>query len=113
MKKRVFICTPLKGEFDKNVERAKRYSRFAVLKGFLPITPHIYFIHFLDDDSIDERETGMALGRELLEDCEEIWTFGHEVSEGMKLDLELAKSLNIPAVEMLEEFLEWERETGW
>ena len=110
MKKKVFICSPLRGEFEKNIEKAKRYSRFAVLIDCLPITPHIYFTHFLDDKHDKERETGILLGMELLKDCEELWTFGQEISKGMEPELKLAQSLNIPILDKSNEFTNWEKE---
>jgi len=110
MKKKVFICSQLRGEFEENIEKAKKYSRFAVLTGFLPITPHIYFTHFLNDNHKEEREIGMSLGRELLSACDELWIFGEIISEGMKLEIELAKGLNIPVLNKSKEFSNWEKE---
>ena len=47
--KKIYICSPLSGDYEKNIENAKRYSRYVVLKGLIPVTPHIYFTQFLDD----------------------------------------------------------------
>ena len=33
----VYICSPYAGEIDKNVEAARRYSRFAVDSGYFPL----------------------------------------------------------------------------
>jgi len=105
--KRVFICSPLRGNFKNNINKAKKYSRFAALNGCLPIAPHVYFTNFLDDSHNEERNRGLSLGKELLKDCEELWIFDTWISEGMKSEIELAQSLNIPILNKSEEFLEW------
>ena len=43
----VYICSPYSGDTERNIENAKKYSRFAVDRHYLPITPHIYFTQFL------------------------------------------------------------------
>lgn len=46
----VYICSPYShGCINTNIEKAQKYSRFAVDKHYLPITPHIYFTQFMDD----------------------------------------------------------------
>lgn len=47
----IYICSPYFGDTKTNVENAKRYSRFAVDKHYLPIAPHIYFTQFMDDSN--------------------------------------------------------------
>lgn len=34
----VYVCSPYAGDVDENLERAKRYSRYVLDKGFIPIT---------------------------------------------------------------------------
>ena len=36
----VYICSPYAGDVATNVENARRYSRFAVEAGYIPIAPH-------------------------------------------------------------------------
>ena len=38
----VYICSPYSGDVSGNLDRACRYSRFAVDEGCVPITPHLY-----------------------------------------------------------------------
>jgi hypothetical protein len=45
----VYICSPYSGDVEGNVDAARRYSRFAVDKGYIPIAPHLLFPQFLDD----------------------------------------------------------------
>ena len=47
--KKIFICSPLRGNIEENIRKAKGYSREVVLAGHIPITPHIYFTQFLNE----------------------------------------------------------------
>ena len=76
---------------EKNVENAKRYSRFAVDRHYLPITPHIYFTQFMDDNIPEERDTAIFMNWVLMSKCLELWVFGDTVSSGMKAEIERAK----------------------
>jgi hypothetical protein len=92
--KKVFICSALRGDVENNIKKAKEYSRQAVLEGYLPITPHIYFTQFLNDDIIEERNTGIKMGIDLLKGCDEIWVYG-EITIGMAEEIQIAKERKI------------------
>ena len=92
--KRVYICSPLRGDIEGNIEKAKKYCKLALDKGYLPIAPHVYFTQFLNDRRPAERAQGLELGLELLNICNEIWVFG-AASEGMKAEIDLAESLRM------------------
>lgn len=51
--KKVYICSPCRGDYENNIQRAKEYSRAAVKKGVIPVTPHIYLTQFMDDNVPD------------------------------------------------------------
>ena len=87
----VYICSPFSGEVEKNIENARRYSRFAVNEGMIPLAPHLLFPQFLDDDDPDERKLGLFMGMVLLSKCAELWVFGDKVSKGMGIEIEKAK----------------------
>lgn len=87
----VYICSPYSGDTERNVENAKRYSRFAVDRHYLPITPHIYFTQFMDDSVPEERDTAIFMNWVLMSKCVELWVFGNTVSSGMKAEIERAK----------------------
>ena len=87
----VYICSPFRRNYERNTIKANLYSRFAYEKGYLPITPHVIFPQFLDDENRSERLAGMAMGLQLLDLCKEIWVFGTRISEGMKAEIEKAK----------------------
>lgn len=64
--KKVYICSPCRGDYENNIQRAREFSRAAVMQGCIPITPHIYLTQFVDDTIPAERELGLTIGRELV-----------------------------------------------
>lgn len=70
--KKVYICSPCRGDYENNIQRAKEFSRAAVERGCIPITPHIYLTQFMDDTVPAERELGLSIGRELVLMCDEL-----------------------------------------
>ena len=87
----VYICSPYAGDTEKNVENAKRYSRFAVDRHYLPVTPHIYFTQFMDDNIPEERNIAIFMNWVLMSKCTELWVFGNTISSGMKAEIDRAK----------------------
>ena len=87
----VYICSPYSGDVDTNVMRARRYSHFAVTEDYIPITPHLLFPQFMDDDNPSERKLAMRFNYVLLGLCKELWVFGDKISEGMAYEIGIAK----------------------
>ena len=92
----VFICSPLAGDVEHNLEQARRCCRFAVMKGAIPLAPHLLFPQFMDDSDKAERNLAIFMGLVLLSKCQELWCFGDRISPGMAIELEKAKRLGIP-----------------
>lgn len=90
----VYICSPFSGDVDRNIENARRYCHFAVVKNYIPIAPHLLFSQFLNDDIEKERELGLFFGNVLMDHCSEVWVFGDRVSKGMGAEIERAKRKN-------------------
>lgn len=91
----VYICSPYRGDTKRNTELARRYSKFAVDEGAIPITPHLVFPQFLNDDIEDERKHAIRMNLVLLDRCAEIWVFGDRISEGMGAEIERARRRNM------------------
>ena len=83
MMKKVYICSPLGGDVESNLQKAKQYAKYALLCGTAPVVPHFYAL-CLNDDNPKEREIGLAAGLSLLWFCDELWVFGDRVSHGME-----------------------------
>ncbi len=92
--KKVYICAPLGGDVKGNLEKAKRYTEYALRCGVAPVTPHFYAL-CLDDHDPKEREIGRKAGMSLLWFCDEVWIFGDEVTDGMKAEIDFCRSLNL------------------
>ena len=88
----VYICSPFAGDIEVNIHNARRYSRFAVDSGYLPITPHLLYPQFLDESNQRERDLGMFFGLVLMDKCAEVWVFGDYISAGMQVEIGQAKS---------------------
>ena len=71
----VYVCSPYAGDIENNVKNAKAYSRFAVDKNAIPITPHLLYPQFMDDGNDAEREMAMHFNYVLLGKCTELWVF--------------------------------------
>lgn len=91
----VYICSPFSGEVKSNIRKARLYSRLAVKKGYLPITPHLLFPQFLSDKDEFERKLGMKMGMVLMLKCREVWVFG-QPSDGMKTEIKNALLRGMP-----------------
>ena len=70
----VYICSAYSGDVEGNAEKARRYSRFAVDTGKIPIAPHLLLPQFMEEES--ERELAMFMDIAILSKCRELWVFG-------------------------------------
>ncbi len=85
----VYICSPYAGDIDGNTQRARRFSRFAVDSGAIPLAPHLLLPQYISETA--ERELAMHMNMVLLGKCEELWVFGGNITEGMEMEISKAK----------------------
>ena len=102
----VYICSPYAGDTERNTEKARRYSRFAVRNACIPVAPHLLFPQFMDDAVPAERSIALFMGMVLLCKCEQVWVFGATVSAGMAAEIEKAQKKQIPIRYFTEELEE-------
>lgn len=74
----VYICSAYSGDVEGNTEKARRYSRFAVDAGKIPIAPHLLLPQFMEEES--ERELAMFMDIAILSKCRELWVFGKQTA---------------------------------
>lgn len=43
--------------------------------------PHLYFPAFLDENNPNERMTGIEMGLELMDSCDEVYVFGFDITD--------------------------------
>ena len=92
----VYVCSPLSGDIAGNQEKARRYCRFAVDSGYIPLAPHLYFPQFMREDAEAERNLALFMDIVLLSKCAELWVFGSTISKGMTIEIEKAKRKGQP-----------------
>ena len=98
----VYICSPFAGDIHRNIDKARKYSRFALERGNIPIAPHLLFPQFMGEEK--ERSLAMHFNYVLLGKCKEIWVFGKEISSGMAYEIRIAKKRNMP-IKYIEEVI--------
>ena len=101
----VYICSPLRGDMEKNMEKAHQYCAYAAECGMIPLAPHTIFTKYLDDQRPEQREHGLTMGLELLKRCDEIWVCGPTVSQGMRGEINLADEEKIPTLYVSDSFV--------
>ena len=92
----VYVCSAYSGDVTTNTEQAKQYCRFALEQGQIPLAPHLMFPLFMNDDDPTERELAIFMDVVLLGKCDELWVFGETISEGMVVEIEVAKKRRQP-----------------
>lgn len=89
----VYICSPYSGDVAGNTEKARRYSRFAVDKGAIPLTAHLLLPQFMSEKN--ERDLALFMDMVLMNKCEEVWVFGKDITSGMAAEIAMAKKKNM------------------
>jgi len=64
-------------------------DRFAVDNNALPLTPHLLYPQFMNDET--ERDKAGLINYVLLGKCSELWVFGGVVSKGMAYEICVAR----------------------
>ena len=108
MMKKVYICVPHGGNVHENLERVKRYAKYALLCGTAPVVPHFYAL-CLDDSKQTEREIGMAAGLSL--DKENVEKFKRRLNDQCTLSEEeltekVVIDMELPFAAITEQFIE-------
>lgn len=89
----VYVCSPYSGNVIGNTEKAKRYCRFAVDSGAIPLAPHLLLPLFMKEPA--ERELAMFMDMVFLGKTEQLWVFGENFSPGMQAEIAKAKKRNM------------------
>ena len=92
----VYVASAYSGDVTTNIEKAKQYCRFSLEQGQIPLAPHLMFPLFMNDHDSSERELAIFMDVILLGKCDELWGFGDSISEGMAVEIEVAKKRRQP-----------------
>lgn len=105
----VYISSPLRGDMERNIQRARDYCVYAASCGVIPLAPHTIFTQYLDDEQPEQREQGLRMGCELMERCDELWVMGDTISQGMQEEINFAHSRHLPVLYVSEDMVRSER----
>lgn len=92
--KRIFVCSPYRGDVERNVLAARAACREVVLGGDAPFAPHLLLPQLLDDAVPQERELAIRAGLTWLPVCDELLVVG-EPTEGMRREIAEARAMGI------------------
>jgi hypothetical protein len=93
--KRVYVCSPFRGDVAVNTAFALALCRAIVLRGDAPLAAHQLLPRALDDADPHERGLGVAAALAWLEVADELVVAG-PVSEGMRAEIARASELGVP-----------------
>lgn len=91
----IYVCSPFAGDTEKNSLAARRYCRFVLEHGGIPLAPHLFFPQFMDDRKPEERALGLHFSNVLMGFCREMWIFGENISDGMEREIKRARWKNL------------------
>ena len=92
----VYVCSPYAGDTVRNTENARRFCRYVVDNGGIPVAPHLLFPQFMDDSDEQDHELAMFMNMALMSKCAEVWVFGEHISKGMAAELRKAEEKQRP-----------------
>lgn len=92
----VYVCSPFAGDIERNIANTRRYCRFAVDSGSIPLAPHLLFPQFMDDSNEHDHGLAMFMNMALMSKCAEVWVFGEHISKGMAAEIRKAKEKQRP-----------------
>ncbi len=96
--KLVYICAPLRGEVEKNIEFARQKAREVFQNGDVPVCPHLMFPPIADPTHPMEDRAAREMGLRLVASCQQLNVYGPTWTEGMWAEIHRAEELGIPVM---------------
>ena len=96
--KLIYICAPLRGEVEKNIEFARQKAQEVFLSGDVPVCPHLMFPPFADPGDPVRDQAARDMGLRLVEACQQVNVYGPSWTEGMRAEIRHAEKLGIPVM---------------
>ena len=98
----IYIAHPVSGDLSKNLEKIRQIVRLinTTREDVVPFAPYWLDCHALDDTIPTERARGIKNNSTLFKKgfIDEIWLYGHTISDGMLAEIKLASKLGIKVV---------------
>lgn len=92
----VYICAPLRGDIEKNMEFARQKAKEVFEQGNIPICPHLMFVPITDSKDAAQDQAAQEMCLKLLESCQQLHVYGPEWTQGMWTEIHHAHQLGIP-----------------
>jgi len=89
----VYVCAPYSGDVERNVERIRRWCHLN-RKLCVPVAPQLFLDRYISEE--EERLVAMMHSIVLMGRCDAVVVLGRKITEGMGMELELAKVFKIP-----------------
>ena len=91
----VYICAPLRGDVEKNIEFARQKAQEVFQAGDIPVCPHLMFPPIADPENPVQDQAAREMGLRLVESCQQVNVYGPEWTEGMWAEIRHAMDLGI------------------
>ena len=96
--KLIYICAPLRGEVEKNIEFARQKAQQVFVEGDVPICPHLLFPPIADPENPAQDQAARDMGLRLLESCQQVNVYGPVWTDGMWAEIHHAERMGIPVM---------------
>ena len=93
--KLVYICAPLRGDVEKNIEFARQKTQEVFQAGDIPVCPHLMFPPIADPEDPVQDQAARDMSLRLVESCQEVHVYGPEWTAGMWAEIRRAMELGI------------------
>nr|WP_325216470.1 DUF4406 domain-containing protein [uncultured Oscillibacter sp.] len=94
----VYICAPLRGDVEKNIEFARQKAQEVFQAGGIPVCPHLMFPPVADVNDPAQDEAVRKMGLLLVESCQQVHVYGSTITEGMRAEIQRAQDRGIHIV---------------
>lgn len=94
----VYICAPLRGDVENNIEFARQKAQEVFRAGGIPVCPHLMFPPIADPEHPAQDQAAREMGLRLVESCQQVHVYGSTITEGMRAEIQHAQEQGIPVV---------------
>ena len=94
--KLVYVCAPLRGDVEANIEFAKAKAAEVFREGCIPICPHLIFQPVADVNNPVQDEQARQMGLQLIGLCSRVNVYGPDWTDGMWAEIHRAEKLGVP-----------------
>lgn len=108
MLKTVFIAHPISGDVESNIKKVLAICKeLHESNEVLPIFPSLIWRQYLPDNEATKHRAGLVNNEYFRRGMvDEVWLYGDVLSDGMKKEILLAQSYNIPVIPKTEAMIQ-------